>query len=506
MNLSICFLALALASCSLAFKTAAIVFNAIFAFSLGGSLTVAQLLAFLAFAANLLALGGMAILISRYIPKLKARSRAWPSAFFWRFLAMAMATAGVAAVLSITTLLWAAIKVADLPMTIAGQSSRTVVVIWFVLWATSAFLETCTFAVSAWWTKRALRLRQLAAIDLGLTQRASPKQNPQFRPPRTASSYRSQDLTLAPSSPPPTSVYLDKPQPLRLAGVERTTDVAASPTRIAHPVLSIPNSAKSSSEYSSAERGSTDHPFDTWDTSAVHGEIRNTLHSERRGNNIELDTIPGSKPDSPAKTLDEPFLPQSPRAQALHQKRTTSNSQLVGSLRPNATSTSTTPPHSPPFRPPSGQISLSHTSPSRGVATTDDAAENLVHPLFRASSPQPAPIAMAGTIVVACPLAGKSITPGALTRIRSASAVQQQPQLAQLDMTQSPEHLRPQLETPNDSHSPTSSGSPGPSIMDDAEADAAIPQFVLTAGQRRSLLGYGRYRSFFGRSTSSGPS
>jgi hypothetical protein len=91
-------------------------------------------------------------------------------------------------------------------------------------------------------------------------------------------------------------------------------------------------------------------------------------------------------------------------------------------------------------------------------------------------------------MVTASPMAGQPITPKTLARLRSRS--------------ESHGHWRamPSIdynERPSTSGSVMSSvqGSPGPSIVDEEEHGVILPAFVMTAGQRSSMLGYGKRKS-----------
>ncbi|CAI7642742.1 unnamed protein product [Penicillium glandicola] len=52
--------------------------------------------------------------------------------------------------------------------------------------------------------------------------------------------------------------------------------------------------------------------------------------------------------------------------------------------------------------------------------------ENNIHPLFRSTSPCPSPTFAPGTMVKASPSAGQTITPGTITRMRSARSLREQ--------------------------------------------------------------------------------
>ena len=176
-----------------------------------------------------------------------------------------------------------------------------------------------------------------------------------------------------------------------------------------------------------------------------------------------------------------------------------------------------TPPSSPPnfSRPTSRQLN----KPNFGSPV-----EHLVHPLFRTTSPDPAPVPSSGTNILASPWAGQEISPRAVSRMRSSSfqkasreaspvmeveeAVAASPTVA--DFPQPPKTPQPPQSPPPAVISPSTStpgspgpGSPGPSICDSEEClPPILPGFVLTAGQRSSLVGYTNRKSIKGQRSS----
>jgi hypothetical protein len=468
---------------------AATILNAIFALSLQHSVTAIQLLACIALAVNFLSTCGLVFIVSRYIPKIKEASTGWSTALCWRFLGMPIAIASVAASLSFITLVWTVVRMGDLPDRIAGRSSRTIVVAWFNIWGVSAGLQIGTFVFISWWTKRALYNRSIAAMDLDFGA-GSPEMGQSLQPRPTSESFRSQDPTL--TSPPQTPTTIGFSSPFRSSHSGGKGGPTSSRTRLVHSTSFTRESAKSSFDYPTGEAVSIDHSFDNWDTSGVTREVRTTLKSTPPVTRSGLETIPGSRPESPAKTLDGPFLPDSPLATLSDAETNVDSCEHPSSPKASISS----PPSSPPnfSRPTSRQINQPRmNSSSFNAPSLDPPPENLIHPLFRPSSPQPAPVATAGTMLTASPLAGQSITPKTLTRMRSASMPQQPSPLKESEVA-------PPIPDPD----PTTSGagSPGPSIIDDEELPPVIPGFILSAGQRTSFVGYGKRKSVKSRSSS----
>ncbi|EME86828.1 uncharacterized protein MYCFIDRAFT_214390 [Pseudocercospora fijiensis CIRAD86] len=132
---------------------------------------------------------------------------------------------------------------------------------------------------------------------------------------------------------------------------------------------------------------STDE-FENWDTSKVDDDFDNSFRSKTR-----LETIPGSRPVSPAHPLNGPFTgdgeelrkPVSPADTPV-----ASPSSETGSLR---------------------NLPRSMSIPRRSSAPDNSADESHIHPLFRTESPAPPPLTSPGTIITASPYAGQIVSP-----------------------------------------------------------------------------------------------
>jgi hypothetical protein len=145
--------------------------------------------------------------------------------------------------------------------------------------------------------------------------------------------------------------------------------------------------------------------FDTWDTSSVDQRDKETvLHS--RGTNLE--TIPGSRPQSPARALDGPF-PEKESTSVSPQSRTTTEP----SLPPSPTQQR----HDRVYSPSSASLPLPTMRGSRSSTPAPD--ESHIHPLFRSDSPAP-PEVTPGTTITASPQAGQTL-PSPQIGTRSAS-------------------------------------------------------------------------------------
>lgn len=130
--------------------------------------------------------------------------------------------------------------------------------------------------------------------------------------------------------------------------------------------------------------------FHDWDTSGAIGleeQQHDPFTYSQSTRSRRLEPIPGSRPVSPAKRLDGPFLPDDPADTPLPDSPMASpvlSQPDLGSFRaarPRAVS-----------RPHSSQSQEAH-----------------IHPLFRSESPNPPPIASPGTIITASPYAGQVV-------------------------------------------------------------------------------------------------
>lgn len=223
------------------------------------------------------------------------------------------------------------------------------------------------------------------------------------------------------------------------------------------------------------------------DTSLVHHEIRAGIHSSPPVTRSGLETIPGSRPESPADALDGPFLPESPST--IH--AISSDAITAVDFFPSS------PPRGTTSSPPNFSRPTSRDQHKQMPNLLGSSPEELIHPLFRPNSPRPPPIAIAGTMVTAAPNAGQPVTPRTLSRMRSnpgPGAWKSMPSPSLASSVGSPPA------SPTVSHGP---GSPGPSIAEDESLPPILPGFVLSAGQRSSLQWYSRRKSTKDRPVSS---
>jgi hypothetical protein len=443
---------------------AATTFNFIFAASLTDATPAIQLLAFVAFAVDLLVIATLIFLATYYVAKLKPDPIELPTRLCWRFIAMGIVVTIVSMPLSLITLISLMRALKHLPHQIVNQPIDTMLIAWFALWGVSVLLRVAFFGFTVVWTKGVLRARgadqESLDLDFGITLPAMVEGRPDTQ--GSMRSFRSQENTLAsPPKTPPTS----RPKSSLRSSSSTKVGPGSSRTKL------IQDSAKSSFD---SQAVNVDNGFDRWDTSSVHQEVRATLQSSPSLTRSGLETIPGSRPESPANALDGPFLPSSPSA--ANSDATTAVDWMPS---PSRKASISSPPSSPPnFSRP--------TSSQRNKAGVHSTMEELVHPLFRTNSPSPAPVAAPGTMITASPMAGQSITPRTVSCMRSGTFPQNS------------------SNKPSASNAPSSDGSvpgspeigsPGPSIIEEEDLPPILPGFVLSAGQRSSLVGYGKRKS-----------
>ncbi|KAF1918067.1 hypothetical protein BDU57DRAFT_185471 [Ampelomyces quisqualis] len=145
------------------------------------------------------------------------------------------------------------------------------------------------------------------------------------------------------------------------------------------------------SQSESFENVSRSDGFDSWDTSSVPAQACEVVMQAAPSRGTTLEPIPGSRPTTPARTLEGLFLTELPEEED-------------EDLRP--------PPKMMPdySRPPSPAVSEAH-----------------IHPLFRTESPVPPPEATPGTSILASPFATQAIACPArpFNRMRSNSHLSQ---------------------------------------------------------------------------------
>lgn len=490
---------------ALVLDTASIALNILFIVSGVDAIPIVQTLAWIAIPANVVSAIALFIAYVLYYKRTESETLR----VGWKTVALIALVSLISSVVAAIALVWGTIRAEDLNGHVGKASSKSILLSWFAVWACATVCTVAAFGFIGWCSQQGCQSSSTdsSSLDFGID---IPNRRHSSRPQtqQTTHSFRSQDPTL--TSPPRTPTGTAKSS-LRHSSSSNIRP-ANSRTQLIRQASFPQESARNSSDYAGSEITSVDHGFDRWDTSSVGKAMRETLQSSPPVTRGGLETIPGSRPESPAHPLDGPFLPESPHA-------TTSDAPTVVASSRSRKASFTTPPSSPPnfSRPTSRQYTSPLTAvpgtppkeeypleppppfiprsptPSSG-SRTPDTPEELIHPLFRSSSPVPPPNTSPNTVVTASPSAGQIITPHALTRMRSSSLPRQPSPLVQ-------------AESPSDEYVSSRSpepGSPGPSIIDEEEEDLPpiLPGFVLSAGQRSSLVGYGKRKSVKGRSSS----
>ncbi|KAK3333140.1 hypothetical protein B0T19DRAFT_117903 [Cercophora scortea] len=206
---------------------------------------------------------------------------------------------------------------------------------------------------------------------------------------------------------------------------------------------------------------STEDGFDSWDTSSVDPQNRQTvMESSSPPSNRFLETIPASPTVSRSPSPGTPFDLEPPRPRHRSRSFSPATTRTIQAQRAAFTQQSTQ-------------------------------SESHIHPLFRSDSPTPPPFTTPGTVVTAAPNAGHIIMTDkqsirSLARMRSGSfpAVS-----SPLSRQGSFDSFRQRV----------NGGSP--ELIEEVEAEAAaldterkmtppIPDWILSAGSRTSLTGY----------------
>lgn len=464
------------------FTIASTVLNVVFASSIHDVRVLAALrvLLFVASALSLIDVAAIVYFSTLHVKSLNSYSlggkkRAWGIFTSGTFAAaISICVAGV-------TLVWLVIKRSQLPTTVLSTAPTVLLGVWFASWGASAASQIVLYCLLGVWTKEVLKTQRASRLDLDFGIRV-PSISMVGRPStqHTNRSFGSQDATLR--SPPRTPVS-------RGGSITRSSSTRVGPGSSRTKL--IPHSNRSSFEpvpFPVGEAITVDSAFDNWDTSSVHHEMRAVLGSSPPVTRSGLETIPGSRPESPADAFDGPFPPQSPISSSPPHAATSDSATVVGwSSSPRQL------PSSPPSSPPNFSRPTSSgrdKPPPPKFEPFDTSMHELIHPLFRPNSPHPPPIARAGTMVTASPLADHLITPRTLARLRSNT----EPSRGHWKAMPSIDQSETQSVGTSVPGSPTL-GSPGPSIVDEAELPPILPGFVLSAGSRSSLVGYGKRKS-----------
>ncbi|SPO04576.1 uncharacterized protein DNG_07261 [Cephalotrichum gorgonifer] len=254
------------------------------------------------------------------------------------------------------------------------------------------------------------------------------------------------------------------------SATETLSSIRGSISSIARPLstrrLLTREKSAASSAASNGQRervSAADEGFDSWDTSSVDPQNRQTVLQSSSPTGRFLETIPASPTTSRTPSVIDP-VDLEPPARTRNRNRSRSYS-----------------PAGPYF------------------ATASDSSEAHIHPLFRSDSPNPPPVATPGTVVMASPNAGQVVSDRqsirSLSRMRSGSLPGAPSPLGRQgsreDFFSDFTPLRPAARET----------SPEASILEAAdEAEDGperrltppIPDWIMSAGARGSWTGYNR--------------
>lgn len=325
---------------------------------------------------------------------------------------------------------WAEKKFPSKKLLVVGIAVPTFLTITWIVWGISILADVLYYISIIWVHKNTLKIsEQRFSIDDAPREMIEPSRL------ATGTTIQSNPFHEQLLSSPPSLIASDGTASLR-----SSFSTLPRPSSSRRGVLIRQNSYTRQSGRSSWDspsgRQSQDEALDSWDTSAVSSQIRETVLKPMKGSGLE--PIPGSRSPSPAKALEGPFFqsspsltpPPSPLPQpSISCPNSPPSSPLefpnfAAMFPPPSTPPSPTLQHSFP-RPStrSGPVSRSRTvSRSRpGSRSRAPSSEDNIHPLFRTSSPTPPPSASAGTNVTAAPEAGQLISERMLKRMRSGS-------------------------------------------------------------------------------------
>jgi hypothetical protein len=361
------------------------------------------------------------------------------------------------ATFSLATLVWMQIRSADLPRTIFGNTSKTLLAATFVLWAFSS-LAQCAFLVVL------LRVSRLTQQTHSL--------RPDEEPHRPAEMQQASRPMTAPSSSrgrESSDEQSFSSKSRKRWGSDTMSSIRSSVTHVVRPISSKTRLVSLSKPYrptsldsGTGEREIVEDGFDSWDLSAVDPHSRhfvmsaaNSTNTSSSNNGRFLETIPasptGSRSPSPGFPLDLEPPPRRRRSRS-HSPATT----IIAKRRDSASS-------------PTG-------------------SEAHIHPLFRTDSPTPPPSATPGTVVTAAPGAGQAIIDRQSVRRMRSGSLPNSP--SPLGTSRSLDDIPSTVKDDYENGRP-----PSPP---EREMTPPIPDWILGAGPRNSLTGYSRRKGLVG--------
>lgn len=424
------------------------------------------------------------------------RRRRWPAKFDGIWFGLALLLCVVAATCSVATLVCLSNANSGLPAMILG-SKRTGFLVGGSVALGLSFATQLIFLVVRYVLGRmphndqaqsgrahdeARRQQSVRVKSIPYSQTSSPR----------ASKTRNRGFSLESRTPPSSSGGRSVPETVSSirSSLSHVVRPISSKTRLLSNSQRFARRAASVDSSSQQDRSSVEDGFDSWDTSSVDPNNRQTVMETTSPVPARfLETIPASPTTSRSPSPGTPLDLEPPR-----QKRRSRSYSPANSLR------------------------------GLRVAYTQQAtSEAHIHPLFRSDSPTPPPNVTPGTMVVAAPNAGQIITDRqsvrTLSRMRSGSLPAVPSPLSRHGSVDDFHHPSPRL--PSSGRCTPSRGEPkrgrratvgspddtdetdeelGPSNDSTQHGSAAepgerkmtppIPEWILSAGSRTSLTGY----------------
>lgn len=352
----------------------------------------------------------------------------------------------VSAALTGASLGWAESFIVTKGHSVLGSQVSIFLTLAFIVWGVTVLAHLSYYFILAWILNSATKASpQRFSID---DINGVPQEMMETSRPATASTIHSNPFQEPVASSQPSLTRSDGASSLRssFSTIQRPSD---SKRGLLNRQASYKQRSRASSSDGPSRRPSQDEGFDSWDTSGVSLQIRETvLQAKSPMKTSGLEPIPGSRSPSPAKALEGPFFQSSPSntppASPLPQPSVSQpNSAPTSPVErpPDMPNFSTMFP--PPSPPPSGappatprQYSFSRPCSRSGPVSRSGSvamprsrqgsrsrapSEDHIHPLFRTSSPTPPPSASANTTVTAAPEGGQIINQRMLKRMRSGS-------------------------------------------------------------------------------------
>ena len=325
----------------------------------------------------------------------------------------------------------------DNQLMLAGRRIKGSLVIFFVFWILSMILKIIYLPVLALLPKTTDQAQGQSLVMEELRQKMEVVSKP-----TTATTAQSDQIPRTASTGALSYSNSDGNSSLRssLSNITRPGSSRRELLSRSHSKHRIP-SGRSSLDTAS-KRPSQDDGFDSWDTSSLSAQMRETVNQAKPLTNgsglpTRLQTIPGSRSPSPAKALEGPFFipspddspPQSPLPQppVSHPTSPISGPDFTTRFPPAPVAASPMP------------LQSRRQKPSKPPSLDTGPGEQHIHPLFRTTSPTPPPSASSNTVVTAAPEAGELINRRMLNRMRSMS---QTPTTSPLQRSESVPNVR----------------------------------------------------------------